>query len=980
MNYPDLKFAIKRNGRGLAARLGAKAVIVLVLVLVVWSWAPRTVTLQAGPLAQQAAQAPAGERPFAVRVAFGASEKWSGRVSAEDARIVEARGWQTLAADRVTGESFELEADQRPRAPIRKGAILRGAGGRAARILVQTGGGVVSFQVWDLALGREVGYLEERVRVERLLYSERLSDGRREDDYPAIAVAPDGTAWAAWQSYGDGRDEVRVAKYAGAWRTFTPVPGASGDVWRPQLAFDASKRLWVVWCQQVGGNFDVYARALDEARQSWSELVRISSDPLPDIEHHIVADSRGVVWVVWQGFRGRGSDIFLRSFDGREWSREVRVTEHPSNDWEPRLAVDRNGRAHIAWDTYRNGNYDVYMRTFESGRLGPEVAVAATARFEAHASIAVDGGDRVWVAWDEGGTNWGKDTGLTDDPRWSENPRESFDNWVLKPAYPGTRLYDERRVNLAVFQDGRREVPAQDLRAALTEAAIPAHDYPQFFVDPRSGRIVLLFHRWSLEGQFTPNMESRQIAAWEHALVAYEGDRWGPAITLPESQGRPSMRSSAAFSPDGSLWAVWPSDGRVRRAPYQAVRGEIFAARVPLEGAVREVQLRSAGAPEQVEAPAVHPTGAEDVAAIRAFRTFAGGAELRIVRGDLHRHTEFSADNGGLRDGSLLDFYRYMLDAAGMDFGAVTDHNAGADYDYWWWLTEKTADMFHVPGAYTTLYGYERSVQFPMGHRNVFHTRRGVPVVPFFTQAELTGQRPPVAVPPNRILRDDTRLLYSALRASGGISIPHTTGSFAGTDWRDNDREVEPAVEIYQGARVSYEHPGGPRALASGDQIRDFREPGFVWNAYRKGYRLGTIASSDHFSTHISYAMVYAESESREAIFEAIRKRRTYGATDNIVLECRMGEHFMGEEFSAAEIAPIQVRVIGTAPVAKVEIIRNEQVIYSASPGKKDVTLTFQDRNTVAGESYRYYVRVTQADGENAWGSPMWVTLGTTPK
>ena len=34
-----------------------------------------------------------------------------------------------------------------------------------------------------------------------------------------------------------------------------------------------------------------------------------------------------------------------------------------------------------------------------------------------------------------------------------------------------------------------------------------------------------------------------------------------------------------------------------------------------------------------------------------------------------------------------------------------------------------------------------------------------------------------------------------------------------GTDWRDNDPELEPVVEIYQGARNNYEHEGAPRAV-----------------------------------------------------------------------------------------------------------------------------------------------------------------------
>ena len=136
----------------------------------------------------------------------------------------------------------------------------------------------------------------------------------------------------------------------------------------------------------------------------------------------------------------------------------------------------------------------------------------------------------------------------------------------------------------------------------------------------------------------------------------------------------------------------------------------------------------------------------------------------------------------------------------------------------------------------------------------------------------------------------------SPFTTTDGISIPHTTGTFAGVDWRYADPLVEPVVELYQGARVSYEHPGAPRALRSFEDFWDYREQGFVWNAFRKGHRLGVIASSDHCSTHISYAMVYTDEPTREGIFKAIRKRHTYAATDNIVLDFRIGSYFMGDE------------------------------------------------------------------------------------
>src|SRR6266568_515409 len=94
-----------------------------------------------------------------------------------------------------------------------------------------------------------------------------------QDDSPTIAAAPDGSLWVAWLSFGGDRDDVALRHYQnGKWGALQWVPGSSGDNWLPQVAVDSANRPWVVWSQQVNGNWDLYARRFDPAGQEWGPL------------------------------------------------------------------------------------------------------------------------------------------------------------------------------------------------------------------------------------------------------------------------------------------------------------------------------------------------------------------------------------------------------------------------------------------------------------------------------------------------------------------------------------------------------------------------------------------------------------------------------------------------------------------------------------------------------------------------------------
>ena len=235
------------------------------------------------------------QEPFALRISFGhgesPQERWTGEVTVQESEILESKGWLLRPEDRLSLNSFDFETIHgRARRRDPKGILLRGRASPAASIQVVTNRGDFSFRIRELAPGVELGFLDQGVQVSGLQSTAKLTDDSRDDDYPSVAVLDNTTAWAVWQSYSGQVDEIRLSRYEGTWRTFTRVPGVSGDVWRPQVALDKEERLWVVWSQQVEGNFDLYARALDEKENRWLELTRLSSHPNP--EHRSSPDFR----------------------------------------------------------------------------------------------------------------------------------------------------------------------------------------------------------------------------------------------------------------------------------------------------------------------------------------------------------------------------------------------------------------------------------------------------------------------------------------------------------------------------------------------------------------------------------------------------------------------------------------------------------------------------------------------------------------
>lgn len=755
-----------------------------------------------------------------------------------------------------------------------------------------------------------------------------LTAADSENEFPAIATDARGRLWATWVSWDGKNDRVMASvKAASGWSQPVAVSG-EGDHWRPAMTADREGRIWAVWSQNQAGNWDLWGRRLEN--DAWSPPVQLTNNPGNDLCQKLATDSNGEVWMVWQAVVDRNYEIQLARVTPEGLKDQQNVSQHPASDWEPDIAAGRAGQLFVAWDSYRGGSYDILLREIRRGEAGPTLAVAASPNYEAHVTLAVDNEDRVWLAWDDGG------------PKWAQHDDSM------------RRLHRERSVRLACVKDGRLHHSATPLASILTGELGAFCELPELIVD-RAGRLWLFvrhLHDVTPPGTRAGGRPNQPRGIWNPYVACYDGEQWSPSVRLPDSNGRNDMRVATCLDAQGQVCAAWADDGR------QATRAE-----EPAVHTVHAATLAAATAPTGRLAI----SGGQDLARAEHNSTpiqkpnrhtlQAGGKSYQLLFGDTHRHTDISRCSMNY-DGSLMDTYRYAIDVAQLDFLAISDHDQDILkhrydrkqshlLDYAWWRSQKYCDLFLIADSFLPIYGYEHGGSYAArgGHKNVMFLERGMPCYE----------------------QDSPEELFLVMRDKQAVVIPHQLADGASaTDWSKWNPQFERVAEIFQ-TRGSYEYLGAPR-------MAQVQRPGnYFWDALAGGARIGTIASSDHGLVHGAYAAVYADSFSRQGVLDALRARRSLGATETMAIVLRIGDRLLGEEITTDRAPTLEVYARGMAPLRQVQIVKEGKFIHTTTPGVQAARFRYTDMDLAAGDSTYYYVRAEQQDGQWAWSSAIWV-------
>ncbi len=301
--------------------------------------------------------------------------------------------------------------------------------------------------------------------------------------------------------------------------------------------------------------------------------------------------------------------------------------------------------------------------------------------------------------------------------------------------------------------------------------------------------------------------------------------------------------------------------------------------------------------------------------------------EYRNFFGDLHNHNQVGYAQGTLERSfeiarNHLDFYAFTPHSYWPDMGAYD----GRIETKWrngfyvakanWPEVVRLARQYDDPGRFVTILGYERHGSAEGDYHILFPDLRG-----------------------DYELIDSLPALQKFARERGCILVPHHPANrlgHRGINARAVDPRVSPVLEIHS-EWGSAEHDRAPNPYKRHTE-------GGRWTKHTlqhylaQGMRFGVVASTDD---HLGYPGAYREGLAavktteltREAIFDAIRNRRTYAVTgDRIDLDFHLNGRIMGQELPYTRQRSLNIEVRGWDVVDRVEVLKNNRVVHRDFP------------------------------------------------
>ena len=408
---------------------------------------------------------------------------------------------------------------------------------------------------------------------------------------------------------------------------------------------------------------------------------------------------------------------------------------------------------------------------------------------------------------------------------------------------------------------------------------------------------------------------------WKAILpsIAVAGEPFRLAIVAEDMWGNPTADAAGTLELSASR-------------PVQGLPGSLAVEKGDGPRVIDGLVAESAGDID-VALSAKGQTGGQTLARANPLRVVAA-APLRRYWADLHGQ---SGETIGM--GTAEEYFRYARDKAFVDMVGHQGNDFQITDAFWKKLNELTA-QFDQPGKFVCLPGYEWSGNTGMGgDRNVFFRREGRPIR---RSSHILVEG---ATSTDAVYTADK--LFEVLSDEDCRVIAHVGGRYADIKYA-HDGRIERTVEIHSTWGT------------------------FEWllhDAFEKGFRVGVVCHSDDhkgrpgattpgastFGAIGGLSCYFMPELTRDALFEALRRRRHYGTTGTRIFldvqgkfarqvtgfsedpklgpvkEMPVSEAMMGDIVRAAGVPMrLSVDVIGTAPIERLDVLHGTAVVQSA--------------------------------------------------
>jgi hypothetical protein len=198
---------------------------------------------------------------------------------------------------------------------------------------------------------------------------QQLTTNTSSSIYPAIAVVG-ANVYVVWSDNSVGNYEVyfkRSSDRGLTWkadRRFSNTTGDSG----PAAIVVGGANIYVVWCDNTEGNYEIYFKRSIDGGVSWNTYRRITNNAGRSVYPDIAVDGSNI-YVVWEDNASGNSEIhFNRSVDGGvTWKTDTRLTTTFGLSYDPAIAVEGSNIYLVWWESHVSFSEIYFKRSNDRG-------------------------------------------------------------------------------------------------------------------------------------------------------------------------------------------------------------------------------------------------------------------------------------------------------------------------------------------------------------------------------------------------------------------------------------------------------------------------------------------------------------------------------------------------------------------------------------------------------------------------------------